>query len=506
VFAGDNTTENRDNNFADPSSPRAASSERESNILLSAGRREMPPNIAPVASMVPGQSSMNNRQTEPFAANTGHTHSRSRQNTKQLKRSEKDRLDQLRSGSARSYACSPKTGMAGLPFHTSPGTLSTSEQSQSYPPQHPKRPFIDGTPVSSTKRSKTSANVHISKPSLIVTLKLTSAKDASNQDNTAPPQQPHIRMPSPELPPLDDIITWRSMAPFDLLDGTTRDQRSTLEPDRTPDGIQAYDAIDPIQSVDSRVLGAMDEHAPPDPAPSSRSVTLGPTGQDVFASHNASDSQHNVVPQRHQPLPDSEPRVDTEVPAVNTQHGIAHGTLTPMVGAQQAGTLTQNAANNTDLPILVAAVPETGSTATAPNSNSEIVPRSTAPLDSSSHSNGALDIELDLWVDGKIDLNLAEPDAWLELTELTSREELFRLGKVYLQESGHLEADDEIVAIIFKCADGGFIPGTRKTSVPIARVGIRDMWKRLLEKMSAAGIWKGEMRGYVRVQKAVLSK
>jgi hypothetical protein len=248
----------------------------------------------------------------------------------------------------------------------------------------------------------------------------------------------------------------------------------------------------------------MDEHASPGPAPSSRSVTLGPTGQDVFASNNA--SQHNVVPQRHPPLPNSEQPVDTEVPAVITQHHIAHGAPTPMVGAQQAVTPTQNAANNTDLPILEPAVPETSSTATAPNSNNEMMPGSTAPLDSSSHSNGALDIDLDLWVDGKTDLNLAEPDAWLTLTELTSRKELFELAKVYLQESGHLEADDEIVNIIFKRADGGLFPGIRKSSVPIARVGILDMWKRLLEKMSELGTWRGEMRGYVRVQKAILSK
>jgi hypothetical protein len=219
VFAGDNTTEDRDNNPTDPSSPRAASSERQSNVLLSAGRREMPPNIAPVAPMVFGQSSMNNHQTEPGAASSGHTHSRPRQNTKQLKRSEKDRPDQLRSGSARSHACSPKTGMAGLPFHTSPGPLPISEQSRSYPPQPPKRPLIDSTPVSSTKRSKISANVRVPKPSLIVTLKLTPAKDAPTQDNTALPQQPHIRMSSPELPPLDDIISRRSTAPVDRLSG-----------------------------------------------------------------------------------------------------------------------------------------------------------------------------------------------------------------------------------------------------------------------------------------------
>jgi hypothetical protein len=126
-----------------------------------------------------------------------------------------------------------------------------------------------------------------------------------------------------------------------------------------------------------------------------------------------------------------------------------------------------------------------------------------AASDSSSHPKDALDIELELYIDGKANMNLAEPDAWLMLTDMTNRDELFRLAKDLLEALGHLDAGDEIVAVIFKRPDGEVIPGTSMTSTPVTRLGQQDMWKRLVKNMSGAGTWKGELRGYVRVQKTV---
>jgi hypothetical protein len=172
-------------------------------------------------------------------------------------------------------------------------------------------------------------------------------------------------------------------------------------------------------------------------------------------------------------------------------------------GVQSTVTSIRNAANTTDSPILAAAVPET---ITAPNSNTETVSRPLATSDSSSNPNDALDIELELYIDGKANMNLAEPDAWLMLTDMTNRDELFRLANDLLEALSHLDAGDEIFAIIFKRPDGEVIPGTTKTSIPITRVGQQDMWKRLVKNMSGAGTWKGELRGYVRVQKEVQDK
>jgi hypothetical protein len=169
-------------------------------------------------------------------------------------------------------------------------------------------------------------------------------------------------------------------------------------------------------------------------------------------------------------------------------------------GVQSDVTSTRNAANTTDSPISAAAVPET---TTAPDSNTGTVSKLIATSDPSSNPNDALDIELELYIDGKANMNLAEPDAWLMLTDMTNRDELFRLAKDLLEALSHLDAGDEIVAIIFKRLDGEVIPGTTKTSIPITRVGQQDMWRRLVKNMSGAGTWKGELRGYVRVQKAV---
>jgi hypothetical protein len=149
-------------------------------------------------------------------------------------------------------------------------------------------------------------------------------------------------------------------------------------------------------------------------------------------------------------------------------------------------------------------VPQTTNpTQPLPLDASEKAPRPIATSNSSSHPNDALDIELELYIDGKANMNLAEPDAWLMLTDMTNRDELFRLAKDLLEALGHLDVGDEIVAVIFKRPDGEVIPGTSKTSIPITRVGQQDMWKRLVSNMSGAGTWKGELRGYVRVQKAV---
>jgi hypothetical protein len=100
-------------------------------------------------------------------------------------------------------------------------------------------------------------------------------------------------------------------------------------------------------------------------------------------------------------------------------------------------------------------------------------------------------------------MNFAEPDAWLMLTDMTNRDELFRLAKDLLEALSHLDAGDDVVAIIFKRSDGEVIPGTSETSIPITRIGHQDMWKRLVRIMSEAGTWKGKLRGYVRVQKKV---
>jgi hypothetical protein len=83
---------------------------------------------------------------------------------------------------------------------------------------------------------------------------------------------------------------------------------------------------------------------------------------------------------------------------------------------------------------------------------------------------------------------------------------LFRLANNLLGALSHLGAGDGIVAIIFKRPDGEIIPGTSKTSISITRVGQQDMWKRLVKNMPGAGTWKGELRGYVRVQKEAHAK
>jgi hypothetical protein len=185
---------------------------------------------------------MDNDQTELGAISSEHTGLGSTQHPKQHNRAKKSRLGQLDARSAEPYTYIPGTGLGGLPFHTSSGILPRSHNPSEQPPSHTKphikRPFINGASESSIKRSKISSTVHTPKPSLIVILKLTSAKGAQNRGKTAPPQQPYISMPSPELPHLDDIIAGCSMAPVDRQSDVVHFESWTQIDDHQPNAEQ----------------------------------------------------------------------------------------------------------------------------------------------------------------------------------------------------------------------------------------------------------------------------
>jgi hypothetical protein len=531
--------DNGENNGDVLPTPRAASSKSQSYTPMSAGRRRMQPNTAPVAPMFAHQSSMDNDLTELGAINSEHP--------KQYRRAKKSRLGQLDAGSAEPYTY---TGLGGLPFHTPSETLSrscdSSDQPQSYAPQRPKRPFVDGTSASSTKRSKISANVHIPKPSLIVTLKLTPAKDASNQDNTAPPQQSHTRMLSPELPHLDDIIAGRSTAPvnrqsdvenddshfairspvsstrrrsaYSFLDpesapekqtqppplaqpqpaianmaglpfvsttkGTTSDRLSRPEPNRTPRTMQTHDTAGPLQSAPTGMLEATNELGRP--ARNTPEAAFGVTGHNVSASHNASDSQHDVKRERerelHPPQPDPESHVNTEANDIdtNSQSAVADGTPTPIIGVQQTTSSTHEPESKVDPSIPATAASET---ATAPTSNDDAL----------------TNIYLSLYLDEKADHD--DPVGCVTLTGLTTRDAFFNMVQEDLESE--LELGDKIVLVKIRRADGKAFQGSLNLTMPIKPAGQQDMWQALVKNILKQGAGEGGLRGYVKVKNPV---
>jgi hypothetical protein len=545
--------DNGENNGDVLPTPRAASSKSQSYTPMSAGRRRMQQNTAPVAPMFGHQSSMDNDLTELGAINSEHP--------KQYKRAKKSRLGQLDAGSAEPYTY---TGLGGLPFHTPSETVSRSCDPSDQPqPQRPKRPFVDGTSVSSTKRSKISANVHIPKPSLVVTLKLTPAKDASKQDNAAPPQQPHIRMLSPELPPLDDIIAGRSTAPinrqFDVendgswtqpgdhqpiperqssrqsveeaamnntpipsgpeptqtvpdvptlagdftqaLDATQPQSNvaakdpvfqavdrfhelSRPQPNPTPRTTQTHDTAGPLQSAPTGMLEATNELGRP--ARNTPEAAFGVTGHNVSASHNASDSQHDVKreleSELHPPQPDPESHVDTEANDIdtNSQSTAADGAPAPMIGVQQTESSTHEPESKVDPSIPATAASETATTPTI-------------------HNEALTNIYLSLYLDEQA--NHVDPLGCVTLTGLTTRDILFTMAQEDLESE--LDPGDQIVVVKIRRADGQVFKGPNIRTMPIKRAGQQDMWQALVKTLLVDGAGEGGLRGYVKVKPSI---
>jgi hypothetical protein len=285
------------------------------------------------------------------------------------------------------------------------------------------------------------------------------------------------------------------------VENTDLSGRRSLRPDRSRRTALDYGPIG-LHEAATNTLMTMIDHTEALPA-----TTAGPPAGFVKELHITPTNARQIISELHST---TEPEAATDLTKDAQPEGVAEtrDILEPQTMIDSRD-LTQSSTVPEPLNSLKSRIPEhiapqeTNTTQPLVVDASETVSRPIAASDSSSHPNDALDIELELYIDGKANMNLAEPDAWLMLTDMTNRDELFRLAKDLLEALSHLDAGDEIVAIIFKRPDGEAIPGTSKTSIPITRVGQQDMWKRLVKNMSGAGTWKGELRGYVRVQKAV---
>lgn len=102
------------------------------------------------------------------------------------------------------------------------------------------------------------------------------------------------------------------------------------------------------------------------------------------------------------------------------------------------------------------------------------------------------DIRLNLYIDGDDDLA-----GYLELSEVTTREQLFALIQEDLEDALDGRRFD---VIKFRRADGEVFPRcANERMIPIKRAGRLDMWKPLLKTMREHDV--GDLKGYVVVKK-----
>jgi hypothetical protein len=252
---------------------------------------------------------------------------------------------------------------------------------------------------------------------------------------------------------------------------------------RTPRTMQSDDAFDALQSAASRGLEAMQEHN--NTAQDTSEITSGTTCKNISASHNRSDAQHDVEPERDLPLPDSEPQLGTKADAI-LQSAVADGTPFPMMGVQQTEGPTHEPANKADSSIDAAAASET---AKAPTSNNDAV----------------TDIYLSLFLDEQADHG--DPLGCITLTGLTTRDILFDTVQEYLEsEIDEIGPDDKIVAIKIRRADGQVLKGPNIPTMPIRQAGKEDMWQALVKTLLVHGAGEDGLRAYVKVKRLVSAR
>jgi hypothetical protein len=104
-----------------------------------------------------------------------------------------------------------------------------------------------------------------------------------------------------------------------------------------------------------------------------------------------------------------------------------------------------------------------------------------------------------LYLDGET--HLLDPQGCVTLTGLTTRDESFAMMTEDLQDE--IGADDRIVAVKIRRADGDVFKGLDVRTMPIKRNGQQDMWKKIIDTLSEHAAGENGLRGYVQVKKRV---
>jgi len=118
-----------------------------------------------------------------------------------------DESDKLDRDVAEPEDVHPEAGVGTSPVRVLSRPISRDNGHNEHLLAHTKRPLTDGKRGRRTKRNKVSSDVHIAKPTLVVVLKLTRGKGASDRAATMPPRQSPGPVSSTEL---DEIHVRRS--------------------------------------------------------------------------------------------------------------------------------------------------------------------------------------------------------------------------------------------------------------------------------------------------------
>lgn len=171
----------------------------------STGQERMTPNAASAESVLDRQRSMGqNIGTLPNLETHAELHGWMKQ---QERPNGDDESDKLNHDMAEPEDVHPEAGVGTSPVRVLSRPISRDNRHNEQPLAHTKRPLTDGKRGRRTKRNKVSSDVHIAKPTLVVVLKLTRGKGASDRAATMPPRQSPGPVSSTEL---DEIHVRRS--------------------------------------------------------------------------------------------------------------------------------------------------------------------------------------------------------------------------------------------------------------------------------------------------------
>lgn len=225
--------------------------------------KEMPPQVAPVAPMLPRRSPMGNSpgklKPEPFPR----TNAKLARHCEQQKKAKIDQSDQGIRNAATFDFVAPgpsRTDSTGMPTQEPSESVSRSYEPSSQPTRDSlKRTATEEAHGSSSKKGKTRLPVRLPKPSCIVKLKLIRAKVTRGADRGPVPQQSPV---SDYLPELDEITLNASATPV-RRDSNEADQSGQPQAEHRQPAINYQHTTDSMKEAVKATRGGTNKSGSP---------------------------------------------------------------------------------------------------------------------------------------------------------------------------------------------------------------------------------------------------
>ena len=198
--------------------------QREDSELRSTGQQQMSPHTGPATPLFHGEGAMGDTPSKLAKAGLY-------QPVEQQRKSDQPVCNRLGDNFTVDELDSPRVSIrsssAYEPSQSPPGYIGRDDQPLSHIPQSTKRALSDQARGRKSKKNKISSNVHTVKPTLLVVLKLTRGKNATDRATTMAP-----RVPSTEVNenPVGHAATRRRCSDDVATDYETRDEQHHIQP------------------------------------------------------------------------------------------------------------------------------------------------------------------------------------------------------------------------------------------------------------------------------------